>query len=185
MVTITALWLPILLSAVFVFIVSSIIHMVLQYHQSDFDKLPGEDGIAEAFRKAGVGPGNYHIPHCAKMSDMNSEATQEKFKQGPVGFIMLLPNGPPAMGKALVGWFVFTLFVGVVVAYVITRTLDASTDYLTVFRVAGTVAFLTYAGSEPVRSIWGGVRWSNTVKNMVDGLIYALVTAGTFGWLWA
>lgn len=33
-------------------------------------------------------------------------------------------------------------------------------------------------------SIWYKRKWSSTLKSMADGLVYALVTAGTFGWLW-
>ena len=184
MVTIASLWLPILLSAAFVFVASSIIHMLVQYHKSDWAKLPNEAELAESFRRAGVGPGNYNVPHCASMADMKSEEMLKKFERGPVGFITLMPNGLPTMGKQLTLWFLFSLAVGVVTAYVTSRTVDASADYLAVFRVAGTVAFLAYAGSEPVASIWKGIRWSSTLKYMLDGLIYGLVTAGTFGWLW-
>ena len=184
MVGITSLWLPILLSAVFVFVVSSVIHMALNYHKSDWSELPDESELAQAFRKAGVGPGNYHIPHCASMGEMKSEETRKKFEQGPVGFITLMPNGPPAMGKHLLLWFVYSLVIGVLTAYLTGRTLGADTHYLQVFRVAGTVAFVAYAGAEPIASIWKGMKWSATLKNMFDGLLYALVTAGAFGWLW-
>jgi hypothetical protein len=33
-------------------------------------------------------------------------------------------------------------------------------------------------------SIWYSRAWINTIKSTIDGLIYALLTAGTFGWLW-
>jgi hypothetical protein len=33
-------------------------------------------------------------------------------------------------------------------------------------------------------SIWRGQSWGTTWKHVADGLVYALVTAGTFGWLW-
>jgi hypothetical protein len=62
MVSMASLWLPILLSAVFAFIVSSVVHMLLTYHRSDLVKLPGEDGIGEALRQADVPPGDYMIP---------------------------------------------------------------------------------------------------------------------------
>ena len=57
MVSISALWLPILLSAVIVFVASSIIHMVLPVHRGDYRKLPEEDRVrvlqtsAEAVKK--------------------------------------------------------------------------------------------------------------------------------------
>jgi len=98
--------------------------------------------------------------------------------------ILLMPNGPSAMGKHLLLWFVYSLVIGVLTAYLTGRTLGADTHYLQVFRVAGTVAFVAYAGAEPIASIWKGMKWSATLRNMFDGLLYALVTAGAFGWLW-
>ena len=63
MVPITALWLPILLSAVIVFIVSALIHMALPIHKSDYRKLPDEERVLDALRSAGVTPGRrYHFP---------------------------------------------------------------------------------------------------------------------------
>jgi hypothetical protein len=53
-----------------------------------------------------------------------------------------------------------------------------------VFRFAGTTAFLGYAFALAHDSIWFKRRWSTTVKFLFDGLLYGLLTAGTFGWLW-
>jgi len=33
-------------------------------------------------------------------------------------------------------------------------------------------------------SIWYKRAWKTTAKYMLDGFIYGLVTAATFGWLW-
>jgi hypothetical protein len=139
MVSITSLWLPIVLSAVIVFIASSIIHMVLPYHRSDYKKLPNEEKLLEAIRSEKVAPGDYTFPCPASPKDMSSPEMMEKYKQGPVGFATIIPSGPPAMGKQLVLWFLFCLIVGFFVAYVTGRTLDFGAHYLAVFRVAGTV----------------------------------------------
>lgn len=184
MVSITALWLPILVSAVLAFLVSSVIHMILPYHKSDYAKLPGEDSIRAAIRKENAPAGDYAMPHASSMKEMGSPEMLEKYKEGPVSFVTVMPNGPPAMGKTLGQWFVYLLVCSAAVAYVVTRTLDADTHYLQVFRVAGTAAFLCYAGAQPMNSIWKGNKWSTTVKNVFDGLVYALLTAGAFGWLW-
>jgi len=184
MVGVVSLWIPIVVSAVIVFLASFVIHMVLKYHWSDWKKVPGEEAVMEAIRKAGVGPGNYHFPRPANMKEMGTEGFIEKCKRGPVGFMTLVPNGPPAMGKSLIQWFIFSIVAGIFAAYVAGRTLGPGADYLQVFRIAGTTAFLAYAGCEPVSSIWKGVRWSATIKHVFDGLIYALLTGGVFGWLW-
>lgn len=184
MVPITALWPPILLSAVIVFVASSIIHMVLPLHKSDYRNLPEEDKVLDALRAAGVTPGpTYHFPHCTH-KDMKSPETVERFKRGPVGLLTMIPGGPPAMGKFLGQWFVYCLLIGVFVAYLTGRTRIAGTPYLEVFRVAGATAFLGYAGAVIQDSIWKGQTWGITFKHIFDGLIYALLTAGTFGWLW-
>ncbi len=184
MVGLTALWLPILLAAVIAFVASAIIHMALGYHKGDWARMPGESNIAAAIRKEGVPPGDYCMPYAGSMSEMGSPEFVEKCKQGPVGLLTIKPNGAPSMGRNLAQWFVYMIVVGVLVAYVTGRTLGPGTDYLQVFRVAGAVALLAYAGAEPVNSIWVGRKWSTTFKNVFDGLVYALLTAGVFGWLW-
>jgi len=184
MVAITALWIPIVLSAVFVFIVSSIVHMSLGYHRSDFKKLPNEERTLEALRGQGISPGDYLFPCPASPKDMSSPEMLEKYKRGPVGVMTVLPSGPPTMGRQLVQWFLFCLAVGIAVAYLTGRALGPGESYFAVFRFAGTGAFYAYAFGRVIESIWMGRAWSTTVKNVFDGLLYALVTAGTFGWLW-
>jgi hypothetical protein len=184
MVPISSLWIPILLSAVIVFVASFILHMVLTYHRNDFKKLPNEDGLMEAFRKESIATGHYAAPHCREPKDMKSPEIIEKFTKGPVFFVTVIPSGPPAMGKNLALWFFYSIGVSIFVAYIAGRTLSAGTDYLTVFRVAGTIAFLGYGFGYILDSIWKGQPWSSTFKHIFDGLVYGLLTAGTFGWLW-
>lgn len=184
MVSIPALWLPIVLSAVVVFVASSIIHMVLKYHHNDYRTLPDEEKLMAAMREAGLRPGAYACPRPADMKDMSSPEMIEKYKLGPVAHMTVLPSGPPAMGKALGLWFAFSLVIGIFAAYLGGRHLAPGADYLAVFRITGAVAFVGYGASYLVDSIWKGVPWSITVKSILDGLVYALLTAGVFGWLW-
>jgi hypothetical protein len=184
MVSITSLWLPIVLSAVGVFVMSSIIHMVLKYHQSDYQAMPGEDNVLAAMRGESVKPGYYYLPHCVDMKQLAEPEMKDKFEKGPVVFATVMPNGVPAMGKSLGLWFAFCLVVGIFVAYLCGRVFGPGTDYMTVFRYAGTVAFLGYAGSIATESIWKGQPWGTSIKHIFDGLLYSLVTAGFFGWLW-
>jgi len=184
MVQIWALWLPIVLSAVVVFVASSVLHMVLKYHQSDYKQLPGEGDVMGAMRKAAVAPGDYHFPYATGMKDLGSPEIMEKFKQGPVGTMIVRPSGPPTMGKALTTWFIYCLVISFFLAYVASRTLDPGADYLAVFRIVGTVGFMTYAAGHASESIWKGQAWSTTFKHIFDSFVYALLTAGVFGWLW-
>src|SRR5215472_5004398 len=176
MVAIHTLWLPILLSAVIVFVASSILHMVLPFHRSDYKKLPDEDKIVAAIRSSGVGRGVHMFPYCSH-KEMNSPEMKEKFKQGPVGMVTVLPPGMN-MGKSLAQWFVYCLVVGVFAAYLTGRVLVPGTTYLAVFRVAGTVSFMAYGVGQVVSGIWAGVPWSNVAKQVFDGLVYSLLLAG-------
>ena len=184
MVGIAELWLPILLSAVIVFVASSLIHMVLQYHKGDYKKLPNEEKFLDAVRPFGLAPGTYHMPHCPSHKEMKSPEYQEKLKQGPIALLTVFPNGAPNMGKYLGAWFAYCVVVSFFVAYLTGRTLAPGTHYLAVFRVAGTVAFVSYAMAHAHSSIWKGEAWSTTLRFYFDGLVYGLLTAGTFGWLW-
>jgi len=184
MVTLSSLWLPTVLSAVFVFIASSIIHMVLKYHQNDYGKLAGEEQVLAAMREASVQPGNYAFPRVCDMKEMGEADTIEKYNNGPVGIVNITPNGVPNMPKHLVMWFIYSLVASLFVAYVCSFTMNAGTDYRMVFRLASVVAFLAYAGATASESIWKGQRWSTTFKTWIDALIYGLLTGGTFGWLW-
>ena len=183
MVPLTSLWLPILLSAVVVFVLSSLLHMVLTYHRSDYKKLPNEEKLLDAIRNENPVRGAYFFPYCSH-KEMGSPETVEKFKKGPVGLMTVLPSGPPSMGKSLTQWFLFCVVMGIFVAYLTGRVLQAGAAYLAVFRVAGTVAFVGYSASQVTDSIWRGQAWSATIKHMFDGLLYSLFTAGVFGWLW-
>lgn len=183
MVCLSTLWLPILLSAVAVFVVSSIIHTVLPYHRSDYQKLPDEEKVTAAIRAAGVGRGLYHFPYCIH-KDMKSPAMIEKFKQGPIGLLTIFPSGPPALQKCLGMWFVFCVIVSILVAYLTGRTLSPGAAHMAVFRVASTAGFLAYGVGNLSQSIWRGQPWSVTIKELIDGLIYGVVTGGILAWLW-
>lgn len=184
MVSLGALWLPILLAALFVFIVSSVIHMVLKYHNSDFRPLPNEDAVRAAIRSGNPAAGAYATPFCTDMKEMQSPEMQKKYAEGPVGLLYLRRPGPINMGPYLAQWFVFTLVVSLFVAYVTGAALGPGADYLAVFRIAGATAFLGYAAGHVPESIWMSKPWPATWKNVFDGLVYGLVTAGVFGWLW-
>lgn len=183
MVSLAALWLPILLSAVIVFVASSIMHMVLPYHKGDYRQLPDEDKILSALRATPLQRGLYVFPFCTH-KDMKSPALVEKYKHGPVGFLNILPSAPPAMPKFLIQWFLYCLLIGFFVAYLAAHTLASGVHYLVVFRIVGTAAFLAYGLGNITNGIWKGQMWSATIKEVIDGLVYALLTAGTFGWLW-
>lgn len=184
MVGVLSLWLPILLSAVIVFIVSSLIHMLLPYHRSDFKKLPDENGVLDGISKFDIPPGDYVFPYAMTSEERNDPAFKEKLKKGPNAFMTVLERGDQAMGLSLGLWFLYCIVVGIFAAYIAGRALEPGAHYLSVFRFAGATAFAGYALALLQNSIWYKKNWSATFKSVFDGLIYALLTAGTFGWLW-
>jgi hypothetical protein len=179
----SSLWLPILLSSVIVFVVSAVIHMAPLWHKSDYPKVPNEDRWMDALRPLGTPPGDYMVPRPSP-AEMRTPAFAEKVKRGPVMIVTVMPNAVPSMARNLVLWFFYTVVVGFFTAYVAGRTLPAGTDYLRVFQLVGATAFIGYSAALWQMSIWYSRAWSMTIKETVDGLIYALLTAGAFGWLW-
>lgn len=183
MVPLTALWLPILLSAVIVFIASSIMHMVLPHHRNDYRKVPDEDKVRAAIHAVGLTRGLYVIPFCTP-KEMKSPEMAAKYKEGPVAMMTVFPNGTPVLPKFLGLWFLYCLIISFFVAYLTGRTMMSGAPYPAVFRVAATAAFLAYGLSQLSNGIWKGQPWSVTLKEVIDGLLYGLLTGGTFGWLW-
>lgn len=184
MTGLSQLWVPILLSAVFVFVVSSVIHMMLPWHKGDYQKVPNEDKVMDALRPMAIPPGDYMMPRADSMQAMRSPEFVEKMKKGPVMMMVVLPSGQMGMGRNLVQWFIFSIVVGVLGAYVAGRALAPGSPYLPVFRFVGVTTFCCYAVALWPMSIWFRRSWVITIKATIDGLVYALLTAGTFGWLW-
>jgi hypothetical protein len=183
MTGLSALWLPVLISAVFVFVSSSILHMVLPWHKTDYRALPTEDKVLDAFRAFGIPPGDYLAPRPASRADMNSPAFLEKMKKGPV-LVLTVMAGGGAFARNLVLWFCYAIVIGVFAGYIAGRALPPGAHYLSVFRFAGATAFIGYSAALWQMTIWYRRSWITSFKSTVDGLIYALLTAGTFGWLW-
>ncbi len=184
MTGLTALWLPILVSAVLVFVASSIIHMASPWHKTDFPRLSNEQAVMDALRPLAIPPGDYFVPRPASRDELRSPAFAERVKQGPVMVFTVMPNASMSMGRNLALWFGYCIVVSVFAAYITGRALPTGTPYLQVFRFAGATAFIGYSVALWQMSIWYRRAWMTTIKATVDGLIYALLTAGAFGWLW-
>jgi hypothetical protein len=184
MVSITSLWLPILVSSVIAFVLSSVIHMFLSYHSADYKQLPVEGDVMEALRKFSLPPGDYMVPRPTTRDAMRSPEFLEKRRLGPVMIMTVMKPGEFNMGAKLGAWFGYLLLVNVTAAYVAGRALGPGAPYLHVFRFAGCTAFCAYALALFQDSIWYERSWGTTLRNTFDGLLYASMAAGTFGWLW-
>lgn len=184
MTSLTALWLPILLSAVLVFLASAVINMATPWHKEDYRKVPDEARFQGAIAPLGLAPGAYMVPKAMSGAEARSPEFTARMQQGPVVIMSVLPPGPYRLGRNLAQWFAYLLVVSLFAGYIASRAVPAGADYLSVFRFVGTTAFLAYALGLWQDSIWYGRPWGITVRATVDGLLYALLAAGVFGWLW-
>jgi len=178
------LWLPILISAVLVFIASSIIHMASPWHKSDYPRLANEDEFRRAVGPLNLPPGDYMIPRPSSRDDLRSPEFAAKAAEGPNVIMTVLPKGMMSMARNLIQWFIYLLVVGTFAGYVVGRATPPGAVYMHVFQLISTVAFIGYAVALWQMSIWYRRSWGTTFKATVDGLIYAALTAGVFGWLW-
>ncbi|HXZ59034.1 MAG TPA: hypothetical protein VEG26_02555 [Steroidobacteraceae bacterium] len=184
MISLAALWLPILLAAVIVFVASSVIHMAPLWHKSDFPRMPREEEVLKALRPFAIPPGDYFLPRPGGRDEMRSPEFQEKLTQGPVAIMTVMPNGMFRMGSKLAQWFIYLIVTSIFTAYVTGHALGQGAPYLRVFQIGGATAFIGYSLALCQLSIWYSRSWRLTLKAAFDGLIYASLTAGTFGWLW-
>ena len=184
MVPVMSLLVPILVAAVIVFIASSIIHMVTPFHKGDLKRVPNEDGVMSALRNFNLAPGDYAMPLPSSMAAMGSPEFKAKMAAGPVVIMTVRPGGKHNMTTNLAQWLVYSVVVSLFAGYVTGVALPAGANYLKVFQIAGCVAFIGYAMALFQASIWGGKNWGTTMRGVADGLLYGLLTGGTFGWLW-
>ena len=184
MSAISQLWLPIIATAIFIFIASSLIHMVFKWHNSDYQKVSNEDDVRAAIRAGSPPPGQYVLPHCVDMKDMADPAMIKKFTDGPVAFITIRPNAAPAMGGTLVQWFIFTLVIALIAATVAVDAFGIKGDSRSAAHLVGVVSFVAYAAGSFPMAIWMGKPWGSVGKDVLDATIYAVVSGLTFWWLW-
>lgn len=184
MVPLTALWLPILLTGVVVFMVSAMVWMVMPHHKADFARADDEDALMDAVRDSVGGPGMYMFPW-APDSEQTSEGYRERLLGGPVGILRVRDSQSvldmkPAMAKSILLHLVVAAFV----AYLASITLEQGATYMSVFKVTGVAAFMAHGFIGFQESIWFGLPGKVAFKHALDGLVYALLTGGIFGWLW-
>lgn len=184
MVTLASLWLPILVAAVLVFAASSLMHMVLAYHRTDYRRVPSEDAVMDSLRSFDIPPGDYLIPCPGSPAASRDPAFVAKRTKGPVLFATVLPSGDIVMGGRLAAWFAFCVVVGVFAGYIASAALPPGAPYLQVFRFTSVVAFVGYALALWELAIWYNRSVVTTLKSSFDAFVYALLTGGAFGWLW-
>lgn len=179
-----ALWLPIVVSAVGVFVASSLVHMVFKWHNSEYRDMPNDDAVRSTLRQGNLSPGFYVTPHCTDMKEMQSEAMMQKYKEGPVVFMTVMPNGAPNMGRALGLWFVFSLIVASGAAAITLHGIPLNGDAHIAAHSIALITFIAYGFGSLQDFIWMGKPLSSMLKYLLDALIYSVVTALSFWILW-
>jgi len=184
MVTASQLWMPVVLSAVLVFIASSLIHMVFKWHNSTYRSFGNEDAVREALRPASASPGMYVTPHATDMKQMGTPEMQKKYVDGPVAVVTIRRSGPPTMGPMLGQWFGYSAVVAALIAYVASHTLPAGAGFFSVCREVGVMTLLAYGGGSVIQGIWWAKPWGSVMKELLDAVIYGMLCALAFAWLW-
>jgi hypothetical protein len=184
MTSLSALWLPILLSAVFVFIASSVLHMATPWHKNDYRSVPQEEQVTAALRPLAIPPGDYMVPRPKSMDQMRSPEFAEQMRQGPVLVMSVLPNGMTPMGGLLVKWFIYLLVVSFIAGGIAAHVLPPNTDSHVIVHLTGMAAFLAYSLALWQMAIWYRRSLGTTIRATIDGLVYGLITGATFAWLW-
>lgn len=180
-----ALWLPILLSAGIVFVISSLIHMVIKWHAPDYRGFPNEDAVRAAIRAGNPSPGRYVLPWCSDMKEMGSETMLARYREGPVGYVMLAPNGVPNIGSSLGAWFLFSLVIAGVAALVAAQAYGLESGQAgAAAMLVGSVSLLAYGCGTVSESIWMSRPWSSSAKYLLDAVLYAAGSGLVFYWLW-
>jgi hypothetical protein len=182
------LWLPILLSAAAVWIVSIVASMALPHHKGDFIGLPAsqEDGLMEYLRGSGIKPGNYLFPDFRDPRAMKSTQVQKALNEGPVGHLSVWKT-PLTMGDKLAATFIVHFVVSTLIAYLTRIALPgppAAAPFAKVFQVAATAGILAYCFSFLPSAIWWGSYKRTIVANVIDGIVYGAITGAIFAWRW-
>lgn len=179
----SALWLPIVVSAVFVWIASFLMWMVLPIHKGEWKKLSDERGFMGGLLEMGVKPGQYMFPCAESSQQMKDPEFKELMARGPSGHMTIWP-GPANMGLFMLVTLVIYAIISLFVAYVAYLALTPADTYITRFRVTGAMAVAIYCLGRLPNDIWFRTPGSSIAKALLDGVVYGLITAGTFGWLW-
>lgn len=178
-----SLLLPVVVSAVAVFVLTMVIHMT-PWHKSDYLRLPDEDGVMKALRPFNIPPHDYVVPHPGSVEYMKSPEYDAKRDAGPVMTMTVLPSGPWKIGKMMGTWFLFVVVVSASMACVVGTFMPPGGNTHAVFHHVAVITFLTYAMGAVPLSIWYGRKWSTTLKTAVDSLLYALATGWIFALMW-
>jgi hypothetical protein len=183
MTPLVQLWLPVLVSAVVVFVASFLAWMVLPHHKKDIKTLPDEKALTDHLRKLNLPPGTYMWPGCQPGQDMKSEEYCARYNAGPWG-TMNVVGRKPSFARNLVLTFLLYIVVSIFVGYVTSLAREPGASFLPVFRLAGATAVLGYCAGSIPGAIFTGKPGRFVLTDFIDGVVYGLLTGVMFGLFW-
>jgi hypothetical protein len=181
------LWLPIVVSAVLVFVLSAATHMLLPARKTEWGRLAKEGDVQAALR--GLTPGLYAFPASSTPGENPTPEDMKRWAAGPSGWLSLVPAGPINMGRNLGLSLLMNLFVSFTAAYIATLTLGSVPLQLfpherVVFRVISTIGFIAYFAGPIYEAIWYWKPFRSLAMGAVDALLYGLAMGVTFSMMW-
>jgi len=173
------LWLPIIVCTVVLFFASFAAWVILPHHFADKKRLPDQDAIMKIVEELKIPPGNYMFPYAGTKHEQNSKEFQEKYKAGPMGLLDVyeLPSMPMNMVKTVI----FFLITSAIIGYITYVACPPGTEFMKVFRVAGTIGILTHGSSGVLNGIWFKKR---LITDIIDGIVFGLLLGLIFALLW-
>ena len=181
--TVTDLWLPILVATLAGFFLSFLMWAVLPHHMGDVKFSPDQDKLMDFVRTSKIEPGVYVFPNCAERKDYKQPENIDKFNAGPWGTLSVWaskPNMVRNMALTVLYFFLVTLLV----AYITGQARGPGSDFLAVFQIAATGAILAHVLGGAPGGIWFGKRPRYFLTDAIDGLVYALATGAIFAFMW-
>ena len=179
------LWLPILVLAALVFVASFVSWMVLPLHKKEWAQMPDEGDFFVKLGALGLEPGKYMFPAYGDRETAKSPEFLAKWEAGPHGVIQIWGRRPNFV-RNLALTFVFYLVTAYFVAYLTWNAVGVGPDvtYGHVFRIAGVAAILAYLFAAIPNAIWFQKPLAGLFADLVDGVVFGLLTAGAFAGFW-
>lgn len=178
-----ALWVPILVSAVAIFFASFVSWVVIGHHNPDWAALPNQAEKIKELGALNLPTGRYVFPCVRTKEEMEDEATKAAVENGPWGTINLW-GGAPNMGRNLGLTFLFYFVTAVFIAYLGTLALDPGAGFSKVFQVTGTASVLAHCFAFMPNNIWFAAPRRAILMDVLDGIVYSLITGAIFGVMW-
>lgn len=175
-----SLWMPIVGSGFATHFASTLAWTVLPHHKPEIKSLGDkEEQFTDWIACKEIEPGQYVFPYCEDMKQTETELFKQK--QGKCSGELRVWARPVNMLAAMVKTLGFFLFAAFMIGYVCAYTLTPYTDKGDVFRIVLVLGIMTHCFAIFPRVFWFPRSYATS---LVDGVVYALLTAGIFYALW-